>query len=90
MLSAKLNLNGNSHGDFAEAYMALADAMSAIDEAQRKVCGNVLHGRNYLRSEAGNEACIKDRRRVLETLQKCRGMLGTIASEIVEIMNEEV
>ena len=87
-MDARPNLNGNTPQDFAAAYMALSDAVSAIDEAQRKVAGNVLHGRNYLTTDAGEDACIADRRRILDAMQQCRAILGSIASEIVDALDD--
>jgi len=83
-MQARPNLNGNTPEDFTAAYMALSDAVSTIDEAQRKIAGNVLHGRNY----ASTDACIADRRRILDAMQQCRATLGSIASEIVDALDD--
>lgn len=85
-MQARPNLNGNTPQDFADAYMALSDASSAIEKAARMLAGNVLHGRNYAGTDAGEDACIADRRRILDAMQKCRETLGAIASEIVDAM----
>lgn len=88
MISAKPNLNGNTYADFADAYMALSYAINAIDAAQAKLCSNVLHGRNYLTTDAGEDACIDDRRRILDALHHCRMTVGSIASEVADAVSD--
>lgn len=45
---ANLNINGNSRSDMVEAYKTLQDLQQAIKKAQRDLCQNVAHGRNYV------------------------------------------
>lgn len=83
MLSARPSLNGNNRDDFAEAYRALIEAQKAIDAAASALRGNVLNGRNYQHYSNSDDLLISDKRRIDAELLKVRGVLGEIASEVV-------
>lgn len=90
-LHARPQLNGNSEADFGEAYMALRDAMTEIDRADSMLGSNVLHFRNYqhLGLSRGTSVAVEDQRRIHAALRQARGILGTIGSEISDIVLEE-
>jgi len=89
-LHARPQLNGNSEADFGEAYVALSDAMDAIDRAASMLSSNVLNSRNYQHlGQRGDDTSVEDRRRIYAALRQARGMLGTIGSEISDIVLEE-
>jgi hypothetical protein len=84
-LRAKPQLNGNSRDDFARAYVAILDAMDAIQKARASVSSDVTHARNYQHlGQDGTNTAIEDRRSVDANLFFARNLLGTIASEIVD------
>jgi hypothetical protein len=89
-LHARPQLNGNSEADFGEAYVALSDAMDAIDRAASMLSSNVLNSRNYQHlGQRGDDTSVEDRRRIYAALRQARGILGTIGSEISDIVLEE-
>ena len=89
-LHARPQLNGNSEADFGEAYVAMSDAMDAIDRAASILSSNVLNSRNYQHlGQRGDDTSVEDRRRIYAALRQARGMLGTIGSEISDIVLEE-
>jgi len=84
-MQARPQLNGNSHDDFAAAYVSLTDAMRAIEAASSTLSANVLHGRNY--QHLSTDACIDDKRRIYTALQDAYRAIGSIASEIVDAID---
>jgi len=82
MLNAKPSINGNTEGDFQSAYVALMEAMEAVDGAKRALSENVLNGRNYQHNESPDDALINDKREAHAQLLKARGILGTLASDV--------
>ena len=89
-LHARPQLNGNTEADFGEAYVALSDAMDAIDRAASMLSSNVLNSRNYQHlGQRGDDTSVEDRRRIYAALRQARGILGTIGSEISDIVLEE-
>ena len=88
-LRAKPQLNGNSRDDFARAYVAILDAMDAIQKARASVSADVTHARNYQHlGQEGTDAAIEDRRRIGDSLFWARSALGTIASEIGDAIEQ--
>ena len=85
-LHARLGSNGNSERDFIEAYMALANARTAIDEAARRLLCDVANGRNYQHLDDPDDALIEDRRRIKGCARRAAGMLGALQSEIAGIV----
>lgn len=90
-MHARPQINGNSEADFGEAYMALRDAMTEIERAGSMLGSNVLHFRNYqhLGLSRGTSVAVKDQRRIHTALRDARAVLGTICSEISEILLKE-
>ena len=89
-MHARPQINGNTEADFGEAYVALSDAMDAIDRAASMLSSNVLNSRNYQHlGQRGDDTSVEDRRRIYAALRQARGILGTIGSEISDIVLEE-
>lgn len=94
-LHARPQLNGNTEADFGEAYVALRDAMDAIDHAASMLSSNVLNSRNYQHFKRGEDfrrgedMSVEDRRRVHAALRQARGILGTLCSDICDALEEE-
>ena len=94
-LHARPQLNGNSEADFGEAYVALSDAMDAIDHAASMLSSNILNSRNYQHFKRGDDfkrgedMSVEDRRRVHAALRQARGILGTLCSEICDALEKE-
>lgn len=89
MIRAKPQLNGNAREDFEQAYVALMDAKDAIERAARILRAEITNGRNYQHlGAAGADASIEDRRRINERVQKATGLLGEIASGIVDAVED--
>jgi hypothetical protein len=87
-LPARPGINGNSRGDFIEAYMALTDAREALQEALRVLGENVTNGRNYLHLSPSyaDETCAADKRRTQETIEDAREALSALQSDIENIL----
>lgn len=84
-LRAMPQLNGNSTGDFEDAYTAVSDALSAIRKARAIVHSDVTHARNYQHlGRDGADAAIEDRRRVDADLVKAATLLGATMSDIAD------
>ena len=81
-MKANININGNSRGDFEQAYVALINARDAVDAASKKVMSNVLNGRNY----ASDDDLIADRRRFQKMFHDIAALIGTMQSEIVNVL----
>jgi hypothetical protein len=90
-MHARPQLNGNTEADFSEAYVALRDAMEAMDHAASMLGDNVLHYRNFqhLGLSRGTSAAVEDQRRIYAALRQARAALGTIASEISDVLLQE-
>lgn len=89
MIRAKPQLNGNAREDFEQAYVALMEAKNAIERAARILRAEITNGRNYQHlGAAGTDAAIEDRRRIDATMAKASGMLGLIASDIVDVLED--
>jgi hypothetical protein len=89
MIRAKPQINGNAREDFEHAYVALTEAMTAIQKAASILRAEITNGRNYQHlGEAGTDAAIEDRRRIDTTMLKASGMLGLIASDIVDVLED--
>jgi len=81
-MKAKINNNGNPRSDFVAAYMALTRAHKALDEAAKALLCDVANGRNY----TSDDDLIEDRRRIQADFLKMYGIIGTIQSEISDIV----
>lgn len=89
MIRAKPQINGNAREDFEQAYVALMEARDAIERAARILRAEITNGRNYQHlGEDGADAAIEDRRRIDTTMLKASGMLGLIASDIVDVIED--
>ena len=89
MIRAKPQINGNAREDFEQAYVALMEAKDAIERAARILRAEITNGRNYQHlGAAGTDAAIEDRRRIDATMAKASGMLGLIASDIVDLLED--
>lgn len=89
MIRAKPQINGNAREDFEQAYVALMEAKDAIERAARMLRAEITNGRNYQHlGAAGTDAAIDDRRRIDATMAKASGMLGLIASDIVDVLED--
>ena len=89
MIRAKPQINGNAREDFEQAYVALMDAKDAIDRAARILRAEITNGRNYQHlGEAGTDASIEDRRRINMTMANASGLIGTVASEIADLLED--
>ena len=82
-MKATINMNGNPKEDFVEAYVALIKARDAVNAAAQKIMGDVLNGRNY----TSDDDLIADRRRFQKMLQDINAMIGTMQSEIVNVLD---
>lgn len=89
MIRAKPQINGNAREDFEQAYVALSDAMTAVQKAASILRAEITNGRNYQHlGAAGTDAAIEDRRRIDATMAQVAGLLGATASEIVNVLEE--
>jgi hypothetical protein len=86
MIRARPQINGNTAEEFADAYMTLARAKDALDEAARKVLCDVMNRRNYQHLDQPDDAVIADRRRVQEAVRQAAGAIGAIQSDIADIV----
>lgn len=85
-MKAKINNNGNPRSDFIEAYKALTRARKALDDAARILMSDVANGRNYQHLQDGDDAAIEDRRRIQKNFFDMQAMLGSLQSEISDIV----
>jgi hypothetical protein len=89
MIRAKPQLNGNTRQDFQQAYVAISDAMRAIDHAAGILRAEITNGRNYQHlGVAGFDVAIADKRRVNDHVQKARALLNELASDIVDTLED--
>lgn len=87
MIRAKPQLNGNAREDFEQAYVALMDAKDAIERAASILRAEITNGRNYQHlGDAGTDASIEDRRRINMTMANASGLIGTVASDIADLL----
>ena len=73
-----INRNGNSANDIKTDYMAMHDAVMALQKAMQKVYVNSLHGRNYQPNETPDKDQDADRAALLEMMQQVEA-IGTYA-----------
>jgi hypothetical protein len=86
-MHARPQLNGNTEADFGEAYMALRDAMDAINHASSMLSSNVLNSRNYQHlGQHGEDMAVDDRHRIRAALSLALAALSTLCSEISDVV----
>jgi len=89
MIRAKPQINGNAREDFEQAYVALMDAKEAIERAASILRAEITNGRNYQHlGEAGTDASIEDRRQINMTMANASGLIGLVASDIADLLED--
>jgi hypothetical protein len=84
MLNARPHINGNTPEHFAEAYVAVNDALMAVQKAREAVMANVVNGRNYQHLGAGAFDMQQfDANRIKDDFYRLQRLLGDLGSDIV-------